>query len=163
MEFEEIYKFIDKISRLWNFNVITVKHSEKELEEFHRTKDPEKKRELSRLMKITAINHALKKYKLRVFMAGIRWDEHESRSKEKYFSPRADHMRIHPLLHFTEKDIWEYIRFFGVPYVELYDKGYRSLGEKPFTKPVSPGGNERSGREREKEQLMERLRKLGYW
>lgn len=163
MEFEEIYEFIDKVSKLWNIKLITIKHSEKELREFHATKDHERKKELSRLMKITAINRALKKYKLKAFMAAIRWDEHESRSKEKYFSPRSDHMRIHPLLHFTENDIWEYIRHFGVPYVELYDKGYRSLGEKPFTKPVPPGGSERSGREREKEQLMERLRKMGYW
>ena len=72
-------------------------------------------------------------------------------------------MRIHPILHFSEKDIWEYTKHFGVPYVDLYDKGYRSLGEKPFTKPVPAGGNERSGREREKEELMQRLRKLGYW
>ena len=163
MEFKEIYDFIDKVSKLWGINVIIIKHSEQELKEFHATKDRERKKELSRLMKITAINTALKRYRLKALMAGIRWDEHESRSKERYFSPRPDHMRIHPLLHFTEKDIWEYIKHFGVPYVSLYDKGYRSLGEKPFTKPVPPGGSERSGREREKEQLMQRLRKLGYW
>lgn len=163
MEFEEIYQFIDKVSKLWNIKVLTIKHSDKELREFHKTPDHQKKKELSRLMKITAINTALKKYKLKALMAAIRWDEHESRSKEKYFSPRADHMRIHPVLHFTEKDIWQYIRHFGVPYVDLYSKGYRSLGEKPFTKKATAGGGERSGRERDKEQLMKRLRKLGYW
>lgn len=163
MEFEEIYQFIDKVSKLWNIKVLTIKHSDKELREFHKTPDHQKKKELSRLMKITAINTALKKYKLKALMAAIRWDEHESRSKEKYFSPRADHMRIHPVLHFTEKDIWEYIKHFGVPYVDLYSKGYRSLGEKPFTKKATAGGGERSGRERDKEQLMKRLRKMGYW
>ncbi len=163
MEFEEIYRFIEKISRLWGIKVITIKHSDKELAEFHNTRDREKKKELSRIMKITAINSALKKYKLKGFMAGIRWDEHESRSKEKYFSPRSDHIRIHPLLHFTESDIWEYIKFFGVPFVDLYSKGYRSLGEKPFTHKAAPGQGERSGRERDKEQLMQRLRKMGYW
>ncbi|MBI3289815.1 sulfatase-like hydrolase/transferase [Candidatus Microgenomates bacterium] len=163
MEFDEIYEFINKTARLWNIKVITVKHSAKELKEFHSTRDREKKKELSRLMKITAINRALAKHKFKAFIAGIRWDEHKSRSREKYFSPRINHTRVHPILHFTEDDIWEYINFFGVPYVELYDKGYRSLGEKPFTKPVPPGGNEREGREHDKEQLMQRLRKLGYW
>jgi phosphoadenosine phosphosulfate reductase len=163
MEFDEIYKFIEKIEKDWNLNLITIKHSKKELREFEDTKDRERQKELSRLMKITAINSVVKKYKLKAFIAGIRWDEHESRSKEKYFSKRKDHDRIHPILHFTEKDIWDYIHHFGVPYVNLYSKGYRSLGEKPFTKKAEEGGGERSGREREKEKLMENLRKLGYW
>ena len=58
-------------------------------------------------------------------------------------------MRIHPLLHFTEKDIWKYIKNQKIPYVSLYDKGYRSLGEKEFTKPAASGGGERSGRQKD--------------
>jgi len=163
MEFEEIYEFIDKMKKLWGLDLITIKHSKKELKDFEATSDRERKKELSRLMKITAINHVVKKYKLKALIAGIRWDEHESRSKETYFSKRKDHDRVHPILHFKEKDIWDYIHHFGVPYVNLYAKGYRSLGEKPFTKKAEKGGGERSGREREKEQLMQNLRKLGYW
>ncbi len=163
MEFDEIYKFIDKVKKLWGLDLITIKHSKRELKEFEGTPDRERKKELSRLMKITAINAVVKRYKLKALIAGIRWDEHESRSRETYFSKRKDHDRVHPILHFKEKDIWEYIHHFGVPYVNLYSKGYRSLGEKPFTKKAEKGGGERSGREREKEQLMQNLRKLGYW
>lgn len=163
MEFEEIYKFINKISKQWDLNLVIYPHDKKELEEFHKTKDEKMKMELSRIMKINAMNKFLKKYKIKAFMAGIRWDEHSSRSKEKYFSPRTDHTRIHPILHFSEKDIWSYIKNYKVPYVKLYDQGYRSLGEKPFTQKAKPGEGERSGREAVKEKLMERLRSLGYW
>ena len=96
-------------------------------------------------------------------MSGIRLDEHEARSKEKFFSKRKDHLKVHPILLFTEKDIWEYIHAFKVPYVNLYDKGYRSLGEKNFTKKAVVGKGERSGRENSKEQTMEKLRNMGYW
>jgi phosphoadenosine phosphosulfate reductase len=163
MEFEEIYEFIKELTKKWGLNLIVVPHSKGELEKFNKTKNVERKKELSRLMKINAINAFLKKNHIDAFMAGIRWDEHPARSKETYLSKRKDHMRIHPILHFTEADIWTYIKTYKVPYVKLYDKGYRSLGEKPFTKKAKKGEGERSGREYDKEHMMQKLRSLGYW
>jgi phosphoadenosine phosphosulfate reductase len=155
MEFEEVYELVDRLEKEWGLNLIRIVHPKRKLKKV----DSEKIREL----KIEAIEKAVKEHGLEALMAGIRWDEHRARAKEKYFSPRKDHMRIHPLLHFTEKNIWEYIKKFKVPYVSLYDKGYRSLGEKPFTRPAKKKGKERSGREADKEEVMERLRALGYW
>ncbi len=91
----------------------------------------------------------------------IRRDEHESRSKEECISERKNHMRVHPILDFTEEYLWEYTKKNNVPYCSLYDQGYRSLGEKPFTKPG--GDTERAGRDKEKELIMKRLRQLGYF
>lgn len=161
MEFPETYEFIEKMEKLWNLDLKVVKHSAKELQKFHALKDPAAKNELARLMKITAIENALKKYKFKAFMAAIRRDEHPARAKEKYFARRKNHLRIHPMLHFTEKDIWDYIHLFGVPYSTLYDQGYRSVGEKLYTEKSQ--GKERSGREAEKEKVMAKLRKMGYW
>jgi phosphoadenosine phosphosulfate reductase len=162
MEFDEIIDFIKRLSKEWKINLIVVPHLKEDLEKF-KTAQSKMKLELSRIMKINVINDFVKRNKVKAFISGIRWDEHESRSKEKYFSKRADHTRVHPLLHFTEDDIWNYIKTYKVPYVNLYDKGYRSLGEKPFTKRAKPGEGERSGREKTKEHLMEKLRSLGYW
>ena len=99
-------------------------------------------------------------------IVGVRADEEGSRSKERYFSPRDKenqwdlgdqppefwsqyktdfapgvHVRVHPLLDWTELDIWEYIRRENIPTVSLYyDQGegkrYRSLGCYPCTTPV---------------------------
>jgi sulfate adenylyltransferase subunit 2 len=98
--------------------------------------------------------------------AWVRADEEGSRSKERYFSPRnsrntwevADqppkfwnqyktdfapgtHLRIHPLLDWSELNIWEYIEREKIPTVSLYynqgdGKRYRSLGCYPYTNPV---------------------------
>lgn len=163
MEFEEVYDFIENLTQKWQIDLKIVPHLKKDLEKFYAVKNIDEKKRLARIMKINAINWALKKYEWQAFIVGIRWDEHQSRSKEKPFSKRPDHTRIHPILQFTEKDIWDYIKKFKVPYVNLYDHGYRSLGEKPFTKPAKKGGGERSGREQDKEKLMTRLRDLGYW
>lgn len=155
MEFDEVYELVDRLEKDWGLDLIRIAHPSKKLKKI----DGEKIREL----KIEAIKKAVKEHSLEALMVGIRWDEHKARAKEKYFSPRKDHMRIHPILHFTEKDIWEYIKRFKLPYVSLYDRGYRSLGEKPFTKPAKKKGRERSGREADKEEVMVRLRALGYW
>jgi len=102
------------------------------------------------------------------------------------FAP-GTHVRIHPLLDWTEVDIWEYIRREGVPVVSLYfnqgdGKRYRSLGCWPCTKPVDSDAStldeiieelksgkfarvaERSGREQDKEDGggLEELRRGGY-
>ncbi len=145
-------------------------------------------------------------------IAGVRSDEEGSRSKERYFSPRdknsdwdiaeqppefwnqyktdfapGTHVRIHPLLDWTELDIWEYIKRENIPTVSLYyDQGkgtrYRSLGCYPCTTPINSNAKnvdevieelktgklaniaERSGREQDKEDGggLEALRREGY-
>ena len=99
-------------------------------------------------------------------IVGVRADEEGSRSKERTFSPRdgrndwnvddqppevwryyktdfapGTHVRVHPLLDWTELNIWEYIERESIPIIPLYfDRGtgtrYRSLGCAPCTKPV---------------------------
>ena len=145
-------------------------------------------------------------------IVGARSDEEGSRSKERYFSPRdrhndwdvgdqppelwnqfktdfapGTHVRIHPLLDWTELNIWEYIEREDIPIIDLYfDKGkgerYRSLGCAPCTSSVQSCSTsvhdivgelrsgkfsniaERSGREQDKEDGggLETLRLDGY-
>ena len=145
-------------------------------------------------------------------IVGARADEEGSRSKERYFSPRdrtsdwdvgdqppelwnqfktdfapGTHIRIHPLLDWTELNIWEYIQRENIPITNLYfDQGkgkrYRSLGCYPCTTPVDSTAKnvedivkelregkfkniaERSGRAQDKEDGggLETLRKEGY-
>jgi phosphoadenosine phosphosulfate reductase len=164
LEFPEIYEFIKKYEKEWNLDLKWVKHLPEDLLAFNETKDKEEQMEIMRIAKINAINYSISEFKIEAFLSGIRKDEHESRSNETHFSERSTHWRVHPIIDFTIDDIWDYIHKFKVPYVDLYDKGYKSLGEKPFTNPVSdPNAPERAGREATKEKTMKRLRSLGYW
>jgi sulfate adenylyltransferase subunit 2 len=145
-------------------------------------------------------------------IAGVRADEEGSRSKERYFSPRdtqstwdigdqppefwnqyktefapGTHVRVHPLLDWTELNIWEYIDREGIPTVSLYynqgdGRRYRSLGCWPCTHPVESSARtpkeiieelrtgkfaniaERSGRAQDSEDGggLETLRRDGY-
>lgn len=129
------------------------------------------------LMKTVTLNEYLSKNRVRGFFEGIRWDEQESRANEKYFSPRPtteyspEHMRIFPILHFTEREVWETYFAFGIPYCDLYRQGFRSLGarvtttkhsEAPAWEQDIENTTERGGRRQDKEHLMRKLRELGY-
>jgi len=141
-------------------------------------------------------------------LLGIRRDEHGIRAKERVFSPRdsqfrwnyedqppelwdqytteADedyHLRVHPLLHWREIDIWHYIKRENLPVNPLYfarqGKRYRSLGCQTCCSPVPSEAAsvdeiiaelqatrtaERAGRAQDKEDAytMQKLRALGY-
>lgn len=129
------------------------------------------------LMKTVALNDYLERFQIQAFFEGIRWDEQESRANETYFSPRMktdyspEHMRVFPILHFLERELWEAHFAFGIPRCSLYEQGYRSLGARVTTTKVSDvpaweqdleNTPERAGRRQDKEHLMKKLRELGY-
>ena len=121
-------------------------------------------------LKTYALKNYLKKNKNDAVFVGIRWSECGIRGKEKFYSWREDppHYRVHPLLNWSEKMVWDYIKKNNIPYNPLYDKEdhnglvYRSIGCYPCTKPTRKEGEERAGRNQEKEEIMEHLRALGY-
>lgn len=55
-------------------------------------------------------------------------------------------IKVNPLIRWTEQDVWDYIKERNVPYNELHDKGYPSIGCEPCTRAVEPGEDIRAGR-----------------
>ena len=129
------------------------------------------------LMKTVACNMYLERNDIAAFFEGIRWDEQGARAEEIYFSPRPateyspEHMRVSPILHYREREVWEVIHKYKVPYCSLYAMGYRSLGARVTTRKAADvpaweqdleSTTEREGRRQDKEGMMEKLRELGY-
>ena len=160
------------------------------------------------LVLLDGLKLALTKYGFDGLIAGIRRDEEATRAKERVFSPRGTeggwdvrdqppefwdqfnaspppgaHLRVHPILHWTEADIWAYTQRENIPIIPLYlannGKRYRSLGDQDITNPVASTAStieeilieldgtkvpERAGRalDHETEDAFERLRVAGY-
>jgi phosphoadenosine phosphosulfate reductase len=160
-KFKEIYEFRDHVAAAWNLD-LRVERNEEALKTIQIAANKE---ECCHLLKTLVIAQALEKYGWEALITSTRWDEQPDRARETYFSPRENppHWRVQPILHFTEKDVWQYIKTNAVPYCVLYRKGYRSLGCEPCTRRGGAAGPERSGRDQEKEEIMNRLRRMGYF
>ncbi|HTV22195.1 MAG TPA: phosphoadenylyl-sulfate reductase, partial [Polyangiaceae bacterium] len=58
----------------------------------------------------------------------------------------ASLVKLNPLTFWTSAQVWEYIRSERVPYNELHDHGFISIGCQPCTRPIRPGEHERAAR-----------------
>ena len=203
MELPEVYTFRDQIAKDWDFD-LRIEHCPPE-EEMDQTLPPATR---AAARKTEGLKNLIAREQFKGVILGIRRDEQSMRAKERVFSPRrsdgswdfkdqpteiwgqykttcedGQHIRIHPLLGWTEIDIWRYTARENIPYVPLYlsqnGKRYRSLGEKNITFPVDSDAatiediiaelettktTERAGRsmDTEEEDSFERLRQSGY-
>ena len=205
-KFREIYAFRDRYAREWGLD-LRIARNEKAIAA-GMGPDRGTKLDCCHAQKTQALKAFIAREKLDAILLGIRRDEHGIRAKERYFSPRDEqfgwnyqdqppelwdqfkssaeghhHLRVHPILHMAELDIWRYIRREGVPVVDLYfakgGKRYRSIGcacccaavdsnadtlDAIIREIETTGVSERSGRAQDKEDAytMQKLRALGY-
>jgi sulfate adenylyltransferase subunit 2 len=202
-KFREMYEFRARYAEEWNLELLTIDCPP--IDAIDPSLPPAAR---SAARKTEGLRQAIKLHRLNGVIAGIRRDEQATRAKERVFSPRDEtgkwdfrnqppelwdqyktdyppgaHIRIHPLLHWSEIDIWRYIERESVPVVPLYfaceGKRYRSLGDQDITSPIESTAStveeiirelevtrtpERAGRamDHEREDAFERLRTAGY-
>ena len=202
-KFRQMYAFRDRYAKEWKLDLIVAECPP--IEEIDETLPPATR---TAARKTAGLKALIAEHGFTGIMAGIRRDEEGTRAKERIFSPRGEagqwdfrdqppeiwdqyntdfpqgtHVRVHPLLHWSETNIWRYIERENIPVVGLYfardGVRYRSLGDTDITFPVKSTAKtiaaiiaeleetkvaERSGRamDHEAEDSFERLRVEGY-
>jgi phosphoadenosine phosphosulfate reductase len=197
--FDEIWDLVSHVKKEWNLDVVIAKNTDvsgkaKNVGDMIKVSslNERNRNELSKLefdeeafpfepesfvgnhlMKTVAMNVFLEDNGIEALATAIRWDEQTAREGESYFSTRDNppHTRVQAILHFRERDIWDTIQKYGLPFCELYKYGYRSLGARGSTVKNSDipaweqdleNTPERAGRGQSKEEIMGKLRSLGY-
>ena len=199
IDFPETYSFRDTLVKAWGLHLLVAKSKIAE--------DEISGVACCGMNKTEALKMLMKKEGIDALIVSIRRDEHGVRAKERIFSPRdkkwqwnykdqpaeiwesvphdrrADHYRVHPILHWREIDVWNYMLEGDTPINPLYfakdGKRFRSLGCTRCTVAIDSNAKtvaeileelgdttaaERAGRAQDKEAqfVMERLRALGY-
>lgn len=151
---QETYKTVEHIKNKYNFPIKTYFPSNEQVEEMvneygpnHFFNSVESRKQCCQIRKIGPLKRALNSKDAwitglrsaqsvtRTDMAVIEWD---SSGKGLY--------KLNPLIHWTEKDVWNYIEANKVPFNELHKKGFPSIGCAPCTRPIQPGEDVRAGR-----------------
>ena len=205
-KFPEMYAFREHYAKEWNIDLIVGCNEAAKARGL--SYDNADAFTIAHEMKTVALQQTMDERGFKGLFLGIRRDEEGSRAKERVFSPRDknfewnykdqppelwdqfntsftddSHVRIHPILHWTELDIWEYTRREGIPVCELYfardGQRYRSLGDQQVTKPIESTATtldeiieelkttttpERMGRtmDQSRSYAMQKLRAMGY-
>jgi len=96
--------------------------------------------------KVEPLRRALRGKK--AWITGMRRDQAVTRGTLEIsaYDPDQGLQKFNPLLEWTNKEVWAYIRQHDVPYNKLHDQFYPSLGCAPCTRSISPGEDIRAGR-----------------
>ena len=82
------------------------------------------------------------------WLTGIRRDQTLARATapKLVLDARRGVVKVQPLVDWSERDCWRYIYQNGIPYNELHDRGYPSIGCMPCTRAAGSGEDARAGR-----------------
>lgn len=204
-KFKQMYAFRDSLAKELGMDLIVARNKDA-IEQ--KVSPADGHFECCTRLKTEALMKCLDENGFDALILSIRRDEHGIRAKERYFSPRDSdfkwnykdqplemwdqyqsiteaktHTRVHPILHWRELDVWEYVKQENIPVNQMYfakdGQRYRSLGCEPCTSTIDSDAAtidevveelretkiaERSGRAQDKEKsfTMQKLRALGY-
>jgi phosphoadenosine phosphosulfate reductase len=158
LHFDETMQTLEKFNNYYNSELFIGKYRGERNFEIGST-------ECCATLKAKPFNELIEKENFDGVMTAIRrtnpaW-ENETLFSHRTTNTGYEYDRIHPVIDYSESDIWSAIRLYHIPINPLYAQGFRSLDCEPCTE-VDPT-SERAGRNPQKEKKMKVLRDVfGY-
>lgn len=153
----ETYRFIEQVRNHYGIQIDILSPNAEKLEAFTKEKGlfsfyEDGHKECCGIRKVAPLRNKLAT--LDAWITGQRKDQsHGTRNhldfaeKDAAFSTDEHTLyKFNPLANWSSEDVWNYIKIFEVPFNELHQKGYISIGCEPCTRPVLPNQHEREGR-----------------
>lgn len=151
--FPETYRLIDDTNKKYGINIEVFFPERASVEEMVKLKginlfydSIENRKQCCHIRKIEPLKRAFQG--LEVWICGLRQEQSVTRTaiKTVEWDEGNGLIKINPLAHWSEKEVWDYIKTNQVPYNELHDKGFPSIGCQPCTRAIKSGEDLRAGR-----------------
>lgn len=115
--FEEEERFVSETAKIYNLELVQYSHDN--------------------------LKDSLAKFKVdypetRAIFVGTRSDDLRPGAQMSFFAPTdsgwPEFIRINPILEWSYKQVWDFIRELEIPYCDLYNQGYSSIGSRSDTR-----------------------------
>lgn len=153
----ETYRFIEQVRKHYKIEIEIMSPDAEKLEAFTKEKGlfsffEDGHKECCGVRKVAPLRKKLAT--LDAWITGQRKDQsHGTRNQLDFaeldgaFSSEDNPLyKFNPLANWSSEDVWNYIKVFEVPFNELHQKGFISIGCEPCTRAVLPNQHEREGR-----------------
>ncbi|MGK7908200.1 MAG: phosphoadenylyl-sulfate reductase [Synechococcus sp.] len=100
----------------------------------------------NQIRKVEPMWRALGELKAQAWLAGLRADQTDHRKTLKRVEVQSDICKVHPILHWNARDIYQYLTAHNLPYHPLFDLGYTTVGDWHTSRPQQGNENERDTR-----------------
>jgi len=152
--FPETYELIDKTNSRYKFKMDVCFPDAHEVEKMVKEKginlfyeSVENRKLCCHIRKINPLHRATNG--IEVWITGLRRDQSVTRQDESLIEKDdSNHgmVKLNPLIDWSEEQVWKFIKENNIPYNELHDHGFPSIGCQPCTRAIEQGEDVRAGR-----------------
>jgi phosphoadenosine phosphosulfate reductase len=93
----------------------------------------------NRLNKVEPMRRALEELNTHAWIAGLRRQQSSGRQKLPVLAVSEKRLKVHPIIDWTDRDVYEYLKKHELPYHPLWDQGYVSIGDTHTTRKLEDG------------------------
>lgn len=153
--FPETFAFMEQLRQRFHLNVWTYRTRQDPIAYLHKAgeENPSWRKDVEACCAVNKnepFERAMKELKPAAWLRGIRRNQAETRQSRRFveWSTRYGCYAVSPLLNWSTRDIYQYMKQHDLPYHPLYEQGYASIGCNPLscTRPIQIGEDPRSGR-----------------
>lgn len=100
----------------------------------------------NRINKVEPMSRALSELGAQAWLAGLRRSQSSSRGHLQVVMKQKKLTKIHPIIDWSDRDIYRYLTNNNLPYHPLWEQGYVSIGDVHSTSKLAPGMKEEDTR-----------------
>ncbi|MGF1530754.1 MAG: phosphoadenylyl-sulfate reductase [Puniceicoccaceae bacterium] len=142
--FPETYRFADRLTRelklnLFVYNPLTTAARQEAL---HGKRWEQGDRGLASYNlenKVEPMNRALTDFQARAWISGLRRSQSSTRADRAFIEPQKKITKLYPILDWSDRDVYQYLTSYDLPYHPLWEQGYVSVGDVHSTSKLLEG------------------------
>ena len=143
----ETYNFADELTQRLQLNLHVYQSpiSPARMEALHgklwEQNDVEALNQYDYIRKVEPMQRALQELQAGAWLAGLRSDQTQHRQTLKRVDRQGEIYKIHPILYWNAKDIYQYLTANDLPYHPYFDLGYVTVGDWHSSRPLTADDN----------------------